>query len=123
MVWQKYGGHCAYCGKEITYADMQIDHYVPKNRGLIMRYNEQERKVTITQGNDDISNYMPSCRACNYRKRDMSIEQFRTAIKEQAEGLLNGNSKFQVRMSIAYGLITPNFDTPVKFYYEQFKNY
>ena len=25
-VYAKYDGHCAYCGKQIEYKDMQIDH-------------------------------------------------------------------------------------------------
>lgn len=25
-VWQKYNGHCAYCGCEITLEEMQVDH-------------------------------------------------------------------------------------------------
>lgn len=56
-----------------------------------------------------------------FRKRDMSIEQFRNVIKEQAEGLLRGAARFQVKMSIAYGLLIPAFDSPVVFYFEKFK--
>lgn len=51
----------------------------------------------------------------------MSLEQFRETIKEQAKGLLKGAAKFQVNMSIAYGLIQPAFDNPVEFYFEKFK--
>lgn len=25
-VYQKYNGHCAYCGCELQYKDMQVDH-------------------------------------------------------------------------------------------------
>ena len=57
------------------------------------------------------------------RKRDMSIGQFREAIKEQAKGLLKGAAKFQVSMSIAYGLLTPSFDKPIVFYFEKCMNY
>lgn len=32
QVYDKCGGHCAYCGKEIAYKDMQVDHVVPKRR-------------------------------------------------------------------------------------------
>ena len=28
-VYQKYNGHCAYCGREIAYKDMQVDHFLP----------------------------------------------------------------------------------------------
>lgn len=25
-VYEKYDGHCAYCGKKLEYKDMQVDH-------------------------------------------------------------------------------------------------
>lgn len=31
-VYAKYNGHCAYCGCEIDYKDMQVDHIKPKCR-------------------------------------------------------------------------------------------
>lgn len=37
-VCEKYGHHCAYCGKEIKFEDMQVDHFVPKNRGGYSRW-------------------------------------------------------------------------------------
>lgn len=120
-VYRMFNGHCAYCGKEIAYEDMQVDHVIAKNRGMYSRWDEKQGKFVVTQGEDSLENYMPACRACNFRKRDMSLEQFRAEIKRQAEGLLRGQAKFQVNMSIAYGLITPHFNKPVEFYFERFK--
>ena len=51
-VYLMYNGHCAYCGTEIAYKDMQVDHATPLRIG----------------GADDISNYMPACRSCNHYK-------------------------------------------------------
>jgi 5-methylcytosine-specific restriction endonuclease McrA len=31
-VYNKYNGHCAYCGKELEYKDMQVDHLIPVQR-------------------------------------------------------------------------------------------
>ena len=118
-IYRKYDGHCAYCGKSIEYKDMQVDHLVPKNRGCYSRWSDKEGRPVVSHGGDCMENYMPSCRSCNLRKRDMSLEQFREAIKEQAKGLLKGAAKFQVNMSIAYGLIKPAFDNPVEFYFEK----
>jgi len=28
-IYNKYQGHCAYCGEEIDYKQMQVDHHVP----------------------------------------------------------------------------------------------
>ena len=33
IVYQKYGGKCAYCGNEITLKEMQVDHILPKRLG------------------------------------------------------------------------------------------
>ena len=49
-VYEKYNGHCAYCGKAIAIRDMQVDHILPKRNG----------------GTDDIDNLNPSCRLCNH---------------------------------------------------------
>ena len=76
---------------------------------------------TVLKGVVCLENYMPSCRACNFRKRDMTLEQFRAEIKRQAVGLLSGAAKFQVKMSIVYGLIIPQFDKKVVFYFEKVK--
>jgi hypothetical protein len=122
-VWEKYGHHCAYCGKEIKFEDMQVDHFVPKNRGGYPRWSDKEGKYVVSHGEDSMENYMPSCRACNFRKRDMGIELFRESIKEQAKGLLTGAAKFKVSMSIAYGLLTPSFNKPIVFYFEKCMNY
>lgn len=118
-VYRKYDGHCAYCGKPIEYKEMQIDHLVAKNRGCYSRWSDKEGKFVCTHGEDTMDNYMPSCRACNFRKRDMSLEHFREEITRQAKGLLKGAAKFQVRMSLAYGLIEEHFDKPIEFYFEK----
>lgn len=39
----------------------------------------------------------------------------------QAKGLLNGKASFQVKMSLAYGLIEEHFDKQIEFYFEKFK--
>jgi 5-methylcytosine-specific restriction endonuclease McrA len=60
-VWLKYDKHCAYCGKEIEFKNMQVDHIVPKRNG----------------GTDEISNLNPSCRICNHYKRALTLSQYR----------------------------------------------
>ena len=51
IVYNKYNGHCAYCGCEIEMKDMQVDHIVPKYRN-----NEMWHKGKI--GTDEISNLL-----------------------------------------------------------------
>lgn len=111
LVYKKFDGHCAYCGKEIKLSDMQVDHIIPKNRGCYSFRGE------VRHGADDMDNYNPSCRSCNFRKGMYSVEQFRDEIKRQAKTELQ---RFQSRMSVAYGLIEPHLEREVKFYFEQY---
>lgn len=140
LVYSKYGGHCAYCGKKIDIKEMQIDHFVPILRGWSDEYinasndpkayeawakilKEEHQTVPsydnykITRGQDDISNYMPACRACNFRKRTSDIETFRKELDLQAERLMD---TFQGRMSAAYGLIEYK-PHKILFYFEKNK--
>lgn len=100
LVYDKYGGHCAYCGNELDIKDMQVDHIRPKWLG----------------GADDIKNLNPSCRMCNYYKGGDSIEVFRDWA---LGGLIDRLRKiFIFRVAERYGLITVN-EKEIKFYYEQ----
>jgi 5-methylcytosine-specific restriction endonuclease McrA len=118
LVYSKYGGSCAYCGKKIDIKDMQIDHFIPILRGWSDEYiNDVNKDYKITRGKDDISNYMPSCRSCNFRKGTSDIETFRKEIGLQAERLM---ATFQGRMSAAYGLIDYR-PHEIRFYFEDRK--
>lgn len=99
LVYDKYQGHCAYCGKPIEYKDMQVDHLYPVYLG----------------GRDELENYIPACRACNFRKATMSVDKFREELKSQCERMLN---TFQGKQSLAYGLIEKK-DIDVVFYFEK----
>lgn len=109
-VYQKYNGHCAYCGKELEYKDMQVDHIKAKVRSEIYEGLSKEEINCM-------DNYNPSCRMCNYRKGGLTIEEFREEIKLQAQREME---RFQAKMSEAYGLIEPHFERNVKFYFEKY---
>lgn len=74
LIYDKYSGHCAYCGKEIVYKDMQVDHMKP-----LRAWNEAD------SGSDDIENLMPSCRRCNHYKRAHDLETYRELLKNTLE--------------------------------------
>ena len=99
-VFNKYNGHCAYCGKEIAYKDMQIDHMIPQRNG----------------GTDDIENLMPSCRTCNHYKRAESLENFRKAISTIPKKL--GEREYIYKVGIAYGFFDAE-PREVKFFFEK----
>lgn len=108
VVYQKYGGHCAYCGKAIEYKDMQVDHISARYRMEL----EGKRKDEI----NTLENYNPSCRMCNFRKGAMTIEQFRVEIARQAAREME---RFQSKMSAIYGLIEYHPEHEVEFYFEK----
>ena len=103
-VYQKYNGHCAYCGREIAYKDMQVDHFRPLRAWGIE-----------DTGTDDLNNLMPSCRMCNHYKRANSLETFRRYI-EEIPRKLRGNYIYKV--GIVYGEVAEKAH-PIKFYFEQ----
>ena len=101
LVYEKYNGRCAYCGRKIDYKDMQVDPFVAK-RG----WSEE--------GTDDISNLMPSCRMCNHYKRANPLELFRKYIQEIPRKL---RSNYIYKVGVAYGNVIEN-EKPINFYFE-----
>lgn len=62
-VFEKYGGHCAYCGQEISLKQMQVDHYWPQRAHNLDAFYEK------LPGINHFDNLMPACRQCNHYKR------------------------------------------------------
>lgn len=114
-IYNKYGGHCAYCGKEIEYKDMQVDHIKPIFRGWSDK--DKEYLPEGRCGDDSIDNLNPSCRMCNFRKGTDTIEMFRNAIKH---GLVCLERSFTYRLAKRYGLIEET-GKEVEFYFEKYK--
>ena len=74
-VYEKFEGHCAYCGREIKFKEMQVDHIKPKyfvENG--QRWNDLSLEV------DSFDNLNPSCRMCNYYKSSCTLDDFRKLI-------------------------------------------
>lgn len=109
-VYSKYGGRCAYCGKDIEYEDMQIDHLIPQCRA-------EDGKVSWDEVNS-FSNLMPSCRQCNHYKRANSLEQFRNALETIPTKLYRDN--YIYRMGSLYNMWgkNPSKRIPIVFYFE-----
>lgn len=101
-VHQKYAGHCAYCGCDLEYKDMQVDHVVSKY---------------WHDGADDISNYMPACRQCNFYKSSMTLEKFRERLQTLTDRL---KREFIYKLALKYGVIEER-NEPIKFYFESFQ--
>lgn len=100
-VYQKYSGHCAYCGKKIEITEMQVDHMKSKKHG----------------GNDNIENLNPSCRSCNHYKRSFDVENYRKYLLTLDERI---KKNYINRVAINYGVVSiTKFDG--KFYFEKVK--
>lgn len=113
-VHSKYSGRCAYCGDEITLKQMQIDHLRPKQRGE--QAYLKAAGLPIDKSLDDFTNLMPSCAACNNRKRTHSLEEFREEIAEQVRRLRRDSNQF--RLAERFGLVEAK-ETPVIFWFER----
>lgn len=100
QVYEKYSGHCVYCGKEVDIKDIQVDHMIPIR----------------LDGKDDISNYMPACRRCNHYKRGNSLEGFRKMI-EAILGKLERDS-YIYKVGVDYSLVKPA-PHKIVFYFEK----
>ena len=105
-VYQKYGGRCAYCGCELEYKDMQVDHIVPVYHISPLHWDNL--------GNE-IENLMPSCRMCNFYKSTFSIEEFRERLQTMTDRL---EKTFIYRLSKKYGIVTERKE-PIRFYFEK----
>lgn len=104
IVYDKYNGHCAYCGCELEYKDMQVDHMEAVYRA---EYNGK-------QADNSIDNYMPACRMCNFYKSTYTIDLFREMISGIPERL---KKVFIFRLAVKYGLIEIK-DKLIRFYFE-----
>lgn len=105
-VYQKYNCKCAYCGEDLEYKDMQVDHIIPK----------LHFELKIADGDmDSIDNLNPSCRACNFYKGAHSMDTFRKYMITLHERIMK---PFISRLGEKHGMIKV---TPFcgKFYFER----
>ena len=120
QVYDKYGGHCAYCGCELERDNFQVDHakslwhtYIEKRVESNFQFHDDSPEANQ---DDSIENLMPACKQCNYYKDSMDIENFRKAILETLSHTCIDT--FATRLAMKYGMITY---TPWdgKFYFEK----
>lgn len=103
----KYCGKCAYCGTDIQYKDMQVDHIMPKSRFHLC--------TIIGLHVDDFINLNPICRRCNHYKRVYTVEEFRKVMLSLHTKIAK---QYLYKVADDYGMITLKpFDG--KFYFEK----
>ena len=104
LIYNKFGGHCAYCGIEMEYKDMQVDHVIPL-------------EGWSKQGSDTLDNMFPACRSCNHYKRARTLEGWRRILEKTPQTL--ERDCYTYRQAVKFGTVTP---TPKKiiFYFEKY---
>ena len=103
-VYNKCNGHCAYCGCELEFKDMQVDHVIA---------------LSYHNGADELFNMLPACRSCNHRKGRSSLESFREQIELAPTVLMRDSVTY--KNAVRFGLVKP---TPHKivFYFEKIQD-
>jgi len=99
IIYKKYNGHCAYCGKSITREEMRLAWHIPGKDG----------------GTCSLFNLQPACISCSMYKRDKSVEEFRKFI--DSTPILLQKKFAMYRLCVYLGGIEEK-DTRTKFYFE-----
>lgn len=103
QIFDKYNGHCAYCGCEIAFRGMQADHKKPLHIG----------------GTDTLDNMFPSCRSCNHYKATLDVEKFREYLSGITKRLHRDSVAFVV--GERFGLVKV-CEEPIVFYFEKMED-
>lgn len=115
LVWEKCNRHCAYCGCELKYEDMQVDHVESIWKHDFSKFYRGIESISEEQLHN-LDNLMPACRACNFYKSSWDLEAFRDNLSTMLYRNLASN--FNYKLLKKYGLIKENIH-PVKFYFEK----
>lgn len=100
-VFNKYNGHCAYCGCKLnSIKNMQVDHFIPFCNG----------------GADEMENFMPTCRQCNFYKGTHTLKTFREYLETIPVKL--SERMFIFKLGVKYGFWSGE-RKPIKFYFEK----
>lgn len=110
LVYEKYNHHCAYCGCELEYKDMQVDHIES-----VYIHNDLHGDKTLDELNET-DNLMPACRQCNFYKASGDIEYLRRRISDEL--VPNMRKSFNYRLALKYGLVKEHIKL-VRFYFEK----
>jgi 5-methylcytosine-specific restriction endonuclease McrA len=117
IVFEKYGGRCAYCGC-ILEKGWHVDHLEPIVRDS--KWNREKGRFETTgtcrnPENESVLNYNPACASCNIQKNSFTLERFRSNIKQFVDSLNQYSTQY--KFAKRYGLVTER-DVEVEFYFE-----
>ena len=113
LVYEKCNHRCAYCGCELEYKDMQVDHVKSVFANTDVSHTMTEEEMYSEK------NFLPACRQCNFYKSCGNLESFREALTSTL--MRNLQKTFQYRLAIKYGLIQEHIE-PVQFKIERLQD-
>lgn len=99
-VYEKCNGKCAYCGCDLEYKDMQVEHVTP---------------LSIC-GTDTLDNMLPACRSCNHYKSTLDLEDFRWWLGGLHNRMLRDNVNYKTLNR--FGIIS-HANEQIQFYFEK----
>jgi len=103
-IYNRDGGACVLCGRQLRRNNFSVDHYFPKSAG----------------GTYDVFNLVSACKKCNQRKKSMipvdyeavAIKLFKEAVKDKKVMLTNNkiycHSKLLELIEHVQGVTTDN---------------
>ena len=110
-VYDKYNGHCAYCGCDIPFKGFNVDHlHCLRN----YEYTEELTGIDV----HSIDNLMPACGSCNRYKATMDLETFRKQLQKIPDRLQRDVCTYNI--ALRYKMVQENRE-PIKFYFERIK--
>jgi len=104
IIFEKYKGHCAYCGNPIDFNKFEVDHIEP------LRRNDNYG------GSDTIENKNPACMPCNRSKSTFTIEGWRTQLHNKIVSLNRDSATY--RVAKRFGLVKET-GIKIEFHFEQ----
>lgn len=104
QVYDKYHGHCAYCGCKIPEKGFNVDHL------KCVKHFDWEMDV------NNIDNLMPSCVSCNRYKSTYDLETFRKQLQKIPDRLKRDVCTYNI--AVRFGMVQENKE-PIKFYFEK----
>jgi hypothetical protein len=121
LIFDKYGGRCAYCGCELQ-KGWHVDEVEPVRRNHIWNKDksrwELNKEIPFCHPERMcIENQNPACASCNINKHSESLEQFRKNIAAYMKHLNEISTQYKIAKR--YGLIQET-GIEVKFYFETY---
>ena len=98
-VYDKYNGHCAYCGCDIPFKGFNVDHlHCLRN----YEYTEELTGIDV----HSIDNLMPACGSCNRYKATMDLETFRKQLQKIPDRLQRDVCTYNI--ALRYKMVQEN---------------